>query len=212
MQTLIDGIITGWQYMSGWELTAVLLAVAYLLLVMRENIWCWPAAFFSTMIYTVLFWESALLMESVLNGYYLLMAVYGWYAWTHAGKDSALSNTDGSQRAITSWSAGRHVRIIGVLALASLAIGFLMANYTHADFAYLDAATTVFSVFATYLVAQKILENWLYWLVIDAASIYLFLNKGFYLTAVLFAGYCVLAVAGYLQWRKQCHKLQVATV
>lgn len=203
MASILDGLAAGWQYMSGWELTAVLLALAYLLLVMRQNIWCWPAAFFSTMIYTVLFWDVALLMESALNGYYLLMAVYGWYCWTHGNTNDRLARNDHlPPLAISSWSLERHLVCIALLALLSGAVGYVMATYTHADFAYLDATTTVFSVFTTYLVAKKVLENWLYWVVIDVVSIYLYIHKGFYLTVVLFIAYTVLAIVGYLQWRK----------
>ena len=77
MLDFINTVITELRASSHWELLAVVLAIAYLVLAMRQNSWCWPAAFFSTMIYTVLFWNVSLLMESVLNGYYLLMAVYG---------------------------------------------------------------------------------------------------------------------------------------
>lgn len=179
---------------SGWELAAVVLAVAYLLLAMKQNQWCWPAAFVSTAIYTALFWESALLMESVLNAYYLLMAVYGWWAW-HQKSDS------GNDRRIVSWRLATHVKVISGLSLISVFVGYLMATYTHADYAYLDAVTTVFAIFTTWMVTQKVLENWLYWLVIDALSIYLYMAKSFNLTALLFMFYCVMVVVGYIQWR-----------
>ena len=76
-----------------------------------------------------------------------------------------------------------------------------MDNYTHAELAYLDSFTTCFAVMTTYLVAKKVLENWLYWIVIDAASIYLYLQKGYYPTVVLFAVYTGIAFWGYMQWR-----------
>jgi nicotinamide mononucleotide transporter len=179
---------------SVWELAAVILAVAYLLLAMKQNQWCWPAAFVSTAIYTVLFWESALLMESVLNAYYLLMAVYGWWAW-HQKSDSS------TERKIVSWQLSTHVKVIVGLSLISAVVGYLMATYTHADYAYLDAATTVFAIFTTWMVTQKVLENWLYWLVIDGVSIYLYMAKSFNLTALLFMFYCVMVIIGYRQWR-----------
>ena len=78
-----------------------------------------------------------------------------------------------------------------------------MANYTSADFAYLDTFTTVFAVFATYMLTKKVLENWLYWIVIDTVSIYIYINKGFYLTAILFVIYTILAYIAYRQWKKE---------
>lgn len=194
---------------SLWELLAVILAVVYLVLAMRQNSWCWPAAFASTLIYTVLFWNVSLLMESLLNGYYLLMAVYGWKMWRQqTTTQSGMLSDSSPPMAIVSWSLAVHGKVIGALALISLLVGYVMATYTSADFAYLDATTTVFSVFTTWMVTQKILENWLYWLVIDAASIYLYLQKSFNLTSGLFMLYCVLAVIGYLQWRSQLHSRQ----
>ncbi|MDP2560133.1 nicotinamide riboside transporter PnuC [Psychrobium sp. 1_MG-2023] len=196
----IQAVLGDLQASSPWELVAVVLAIAYLLFAMRQSQWCWPAAFFSTMIYTVLFWQSALLMESVLNAYYLAMAVYGWWAWR--------GNAEAAEpRPIVSWSLLTHCKVVAVLSAITLSLGYVMDNYTHADFAYLDTATTVFAVFTTWMVTQKVLENWLYWIVINSASIYLYLEKSFNLTAGLFMLYCVMAVVGYLQWRKASQQL-----
>ncbi|MBY5920714.1 nicotinamide riboside transporter PnuC [Ferrimonas balearica] len=182
--------------LSGWEAVAVLLAIAYLLLAMRRNIWCWPAAAASTLIYTVLFWQVALLMESVLNVYYLAMAAYGFWQWRFGGRD-------GDGVPMVRWSLSTHLLIIGATALGALAVGYVMDNHTHADMAYLDAMTTCFAVVTTVMVARKVVENWLYWVVIDLASIYLYLEKGFYLTAGLFVFYVVMATVAYFQWRAQ---------
>ena len=78
-----------------------------------------------------------------------------------------------------------------------------MANYTKADFAYLDTFTTVFAVFATYMLTKKVLENWLYWVIIDSVSIYIYINKGFYLTAILFVVYTILAIFAFKQWKEE---------
>lgn len=180
--------------MTAWEALAVFLAMAYLLLAMKTSVWCWAAAFASTAIYTVLFWKVALLMESVLNIYYMGMALYGYWQWTQGGgKHQGVK--------VTTWSLKIHLKLIAITALVSLFIGHGMASYTQAAFPYLDAATTCFAVVTTYLVAKKVLENWLYWVVIDLLSIYLYLNKGLMLTSLLFVLYVCLAVAGYFLWR-----------
>ncbi|TAA48069.1 nicotinamide riboside transporter PnuC [Corallincola spongiicola] len=193
--------------MWGWELVAVILALAYLILAMNRSQWCWPAAFASTLIYTVLFWQVALLMESALNVYYMIMAIYGFYLWH---RDTA----ENQQLMVISWSGQKHFAIVSVVTLLSLIAGYLMSTYTHAEFAYLDAATTCFAVYTTYLVAIRVLQNWLYWIVIDGVSIYLYFEKGLYLTALLFAIYIVLAILGYFSWQRkhrqqelsQCHQ------
>jgi nicotinamide mononucleotide transporter len=181
------------------ELIAMLAALAYIVWAAAGSIWCWPAAFISTAIYTYIFYDVLLLMESALNIYYLIMAVYGYWIWQ---KDASIINDQSAKTLnIVSWSLSFHVKACLILTLISLGLGYLMANNTNADLPYLDTFTTVFAVFATYLVTQKVLENWLYWLVIDGASIYLYLAKDLKPTVVLFCIYIVIASLGYLKWR-----------
>lgn len=201
MMDFITQILSGFTAMSHWEYIAVALSMAYLLLAIKENLWCWPAAFFSTLIYTIMYWNGALLMESLLNFYYMYMAVFGWVVWRKGKVNQA-------QRLITSWPVNRHIILIVLTTLASLAIGYVMQNYTHADFAYLDSFTTCFAVVTTYLVAKKVLENWLYWIVIDAASMYLYYEKGYYPTLVLFIFYTVMAAWGFKTWYEEYEQSQ----
>jgi nicotinamide mononucleotide transporter len=195
---MLDAIIQGFADKSSWEWVAVVLALAYVILAAKENIWCWPAALGSTIIYTWLFYDVSLLMESALNVYYMVMAVYGFLMWRN-GSNSASHNP----LQISSWSLQKHLVCCAVLAVISLILGWIMSNYTHADFAYLDSATTVFAVFTTWLVAKKVLENWLYWIVIDFVSIYLYFSKSMMPTAALFVIYVVIAFMGYIQWQKR---------
>jgi nicotinamide mononucleotide transporter len=182
------------------EWVAVILAIAYLLLVIRESLWCWPAAFVSTAIYVYLFFDVNLYMESFLNAYYLIMAVYGWYQWQGSNKKNTAKSL---VTKINCWSIKRHVMLIAITAVIVLISSWVLKQYTDQDFALLDSFTTWFAILATYMVTQKVIENWLYWIVIDLVSIYLFTLKGFSLTAVLFLCYVVLAVIGWLSWKKR---------
>ncbi len=193
MITDLHALTSQMFFMGAWELAAVVLALFYLLLAMRESQWCWPAAFISTLIYTAIFWHVALLMESVLNAYYMGMAIFGYYSW----------NTTGTEKLpIVRWSLKRHIALIIFTTSVALTLGYLMARFTHADWPYLDAFTTCFSIITTALVTKKVLANWLYWVVIDIVSIFLYLNKGLLLTSLLFTFYTVLAIQGYLAWRR----------
>jgi len=186
------------QTMSPWEAVAVVFAIAYLLLAVKENILCWLFALLSTAIYTILFWDVSLLMESALNVYYMAMAVYGWQQWTRGGKN------DGSEPhalAIQSLSARQHVIVIAAIAVLTLVSGYLLGEHSSAVWPYVDSFTTWASVITTYLVARKYLENWLYWIVIDTVSIPLYIDRGLNLTALLFVAYVVIAVIGYFKWR-----------
>ena len=186
------------QSMSPWEAVAVVFAMAYLLLAVRENILCWFFALLSTAIYTVLFWDVSLLMESALNVYYMAMAVYGWQQWTRGGKSA-----DGkpSSLEVQSMSSRQHVLVIVVIAVLTAASGYLLGEHSSAVWPYVDSFTTWASVITTYLVARKYLQNWLYWIVIDTVSIPLYIDRGLNLTALLFVAYVVIAVVGYFKWR-----------
>lgn len=200
---MIDALLIAGNQMlasSPWELAAAVLAVVYLALVIRENIWCWYAAFASTAIFLFVFWQVQLYMESGLQVFYLGMAVYGWWQWRHGGGGGPQT------LAITTWSWRRHVLTIAGVLLAALATGWLLSG-TDARLPYIDAFTTWASVVTTYMVARKVLENWIYWFVIDAISIALYVDRELYYTAILFAVYVVMVIIGgrtwYRTWKAQ---------
>lgn len=178
-----------------WEIAAVLFALAYLALAIRQSTWCWPAAIVSTSMYVFLMYRAALYMESALQFFYIAIAVYGWWHWAEGGPDRAPLR-------VSRWTLRQHaVAIAAVLAVAAVS-GTLLARFSDAAFPYTDSFTTWGAVLTTWMVARKILENWLYWFVLDSISIYLYLSRELYLTAALFVIYLVLIVVGYRSWRK----------
>ena len=206
LETATSGILNAIQVMSYWEVIAVVLGVAYIVLAMRENSWCWYAAFGSTAIFSWLFFDVSLVMESALNVYYLAMAVYGWYVWNKpkglhasASASSATSQND-TGISISTWSVQQHGIAIASVIILSLLSGYLLNNHTTAVMPYLDSFTTWGAVLTTYMVAKKILENWIYWIVIDTLAIYLYVDRELYLTAFLMMVYVVLAIFGFKIW------------
>lgn len=188
--------------MSALEAAAVLLAIAYLVLAIRQNVLCWAAALASSVLYVVIFFQARLYMESLLNGFYAAMAVYGWYQWTFGGGE-------GHGLRISTWTPTRHIVSVGFIVLSSMAFGFLLSR-TEAAFPFLDSFTSVAAIVATYMVARKILENWLYWFVIDALSVYLYQARGLSLTALLFVLYLALIVIGFRRWWKDWRAQEAA--
>ncbi len=178
------------------ELAAVILGIAYLLLAMRENILCWYAAFVSTAIFLWVFWDVNLYMESGLQVFYLVMAIYGWYMWRGG-------NQSNDSLPISSWSMSTHLLIVSAILVLSSVSGYALNTYTEAELPYLNSLTTWGAIITTFMVAKKILENWLYWFVIDGISIYLYIDRGLYFTALLFAAYVVIVIFGYLSWRER---------
>jgi len=181
------------------EWIAVFASLAYVIFAAKRNILCWPAALISTALYTYIFYEYYLWMDSTLQVYYMVMAFYGWYCWK-----KPQANSD--ELTIITWKSQRHLLAIPLLGVVGLVIGYYMDNYTPADFPYVDALTTVYAVFATYLVTQRVLENWLYWIVIDAVSIYVYIEKDLQPTAALFVLYTIIAIFGYFAWQKKFSK------
>ena len=193
-----DVLASAWQALcasSPWELAAMLLSVAYLVLAVRQSIWCWAAAFFGTAIYTAVFLNARLYMDSGLQVFYMLMAVYGWRQWRH-------HRDPGEDLQITVRPARWHLLVIAVVLAAAALSGAILEEFTSAAFPYLDSLTTWASVITTWMVARKILENWVYWIVIDSVSIYVYLDRALYLTVFLFLLYTVIAVFGWQQWQK----------
>lgn len=207
----LTSVLEAFRAMGWIEGLAVGLALAYVVLAAYESLWCWPVAFLSTCLYVYLCIVANLWAESALQVFYMIMAVVGWWQWKQHKRLKILPESqtghpvsDRQERLITSWPLRWHLLIVLGNTLATLLIGWLLTTYTSAANPYLDTFTTVFSLFTTWMVAQKVLENWLYWVVIDAASIFLYASREvFSLTPYLYALYTLIAIAGYVRWRKQ---------
>ena len=195
MTEFLGAVVEQFLQSSLLELTAVVFAIAYLILAVKENSLCWYAAAISTLIFLAIFWEVKLYMESGLQVFYLAMAAYGWYQWRSADDGSA-----GLQ--ISMWTMGQHAIALTLIALLTFLSGYLLQSATDAQLPYLDSFTTWASVVTTFMVARKVLENWIYWLVIDSVSIYLYIDRELYFTAILFAVYIVIIFFGWASWSK----------
>ena len=175
------------------EIGAVFLAVAYLLLAVRRDIRCWIAGIMSSSIYFVLMFTANLYMESILQIFYIFMGVYGFNQWK-----SDIVNTE--EISITTWNLKTHLIVLGIILISSYFAGYILDTYTDAKLPFLDSLTTFGALFATYMVAKKILENWIYWFLIDSVSIYLFIERELYLTSILFCLYLIIIIFGFRSW------------
>ncbi len=195
MPSLLARLLEQAQAFSTLEIAAVILAIAYLVLAIRQNIWCWLCAGISTAIYVWLFVGARLYMESALNGFYFLMAIYGWYVWTSG-------RIDGHERPVVLWSLNTHVVAIAAIVSISALNGYLLSRYTDAAFPYIDSLTTWSAIWTTFLVARKVLENWWYWLVIDSASVFIYWVRDLQLTSLLFIIYVIMIPFGLVSWTR----------
>jgi nicotinamide mononucleotide transporter len=177
-----------------WEILAVVLAIAYLVLAIRQNIWCWAAAAVSSLLFLFVMYRANLYLQSALQLFYLGMAVYGWRQWRRGGDDS-------SELKVSTWSLRHHTIAIGLVLLLVMISGEVLSRNSDAALPHVDAFVTWGAVVATFMVARKVLENWIYWFVIDAVSVGLYLSRDLVFTSALFVVYLVLIVIGYRSWR-----------
>ena len=180
------------------EAIAAAFGVACVYLNSRENIWGWPTAIVSVGLYVIIFFDSFLYSDFILNAIYVVLNAYGWYNWLYGGaeKDSLPITHIKVNEALMMTAMG----IVGLLLL-----GYTFQSLTDASVPYWDAFTTSFSLVAMYLMAKKKLENWIYWIIVDPVAIGIYLYKELYITAALFAVYLGLAIYGYFHWRNLMH-------
>lgn len=177
------------------ELIAVAASVIYIVFAANNNRWCWPAAFVGSAIFAAVFWRYNLLMDSALNIYYTVMAIYGWVVWNrHRNNETEAPIIDRSVRF--------HVTAITGVILLSICSGYWLSQNTSASFPYLDSFTTWGSLLATWMLTQRMIENWLYWIAFDSVSIYLYLNKSLMFTVALFSLYIIMSLFGCYKWHK----------
>jgi nicotinamide mononucleotide transporter len=196
MNLSVQAFVEQVRAMSPWEITAVLLGLAYLLLAVRRNLLCWLCAFLSTSIYIVLFIKASLYMQVLLNVYYLGMAVYGFIDWRR-------DRTESGDVRIQSWTVNQHAMAAVLVIIASALNGWALARWTDSPAPYLDSFVTWGSFVTTWMVARRIIENWLYWIVVDAAGAWLVYGQGMLPTTLLFIIYLGIVVRGYFVWRRE---------
>ena len=186
-------LLEGLQATNAIEWIAVSSSIIYVVLVAKRLILCWFFAFIASVLFVYLCYMGKLYIEALLQFFYVVMALVGWFSWKHSRSDSL----------IKTWTTNLHVQNILISSFLAFIIGFLFDNFTQQVSPYVDAFTTCFSLSATYMVAQKILGNWLYWIVIDLVSIYLYAERDYYLTAVQYALFTLLAVYGFWVWQQE---------
>ncbi|WP_414617911.1 nicotinamide riboside transporter PnuC [Dyadobacter sp. 32] len=168
----------------------------------RQNVFGWFFGIVNAVLYFAVFWQARLYADMGLQGYYFFTSMYGWWMWLYGGKSH-----DGVQ---LSEMPVRFYAIFGLIfVLTTLFWGFLLGRFTDASFSYMDSALTIASLIAQWMMARKYLENWLIWIVADALYVGMYFYKDLHLTAILYAVFLVLAVMGYMQWRKDLQKRRV---
>ncbi|PKQ65542.1 hypothetical protein BZG02_00610 [Labilibaculum filiforme] len=188
MNWILDNII---------EIIGTIAGLIFLYLEIKQNKWLWPVGLLTSIMYIYVFFVAKLYADMSLQFYYVFISIYGWIVWS--------KGTTKKELPVRRLSKELFLILFGASMLIYIAISFVLVNYTDGSIPYWDAFTTALSIVATWMLARKILEQWLVWVIVNAVSLGLYLYKGLYPTSVLFFFYTVLAVVGYVQWKKDMH-------
>ncbi len=184
------------------EIIGTLSGFVFLYFEIKQSKWLWPVGLFSAVMYIYVFFMAKFYADMGLQFYYVFISVYGWFHWSISKSKSKKGLP------ITRLNLSILTRLILVSLVVYVAISFVLVNYTDSPLPYWDAFTTSLSIVATWMLAKKILEQWLVWVLVDAVSMGLYLYKELYPTTILFGVYTLLAVYGYIQWKKDMLKTE----
>ena len=200
MQDLISAFIEGVIATSTIEWIAVITGLMSVWFSMKENLLVYPFGIVSVLIYVYLAFNYKLYADMGVNSYYFVMSVYGWVHWKNTGDER-------DQIPVTMNNNSEWLVTIALLVGSFGILVFVLMNFTDSDVPIWDATTTCFAITGMWLMAQKKIENWIAWIITDVISIPLYFYKGLVLTSMQFFLFTILAIAGYLAWRKSLEKV-----
>lgn len=197
--------VVTWLSANWIEIVAAVTGATSVYLSARENIWSWPTAIVNVSLYTFVFFRSGLYSDTGLQVVYLILSIYGWYQWLYGGAQHTRLHVSRASRRV--WI------VAGVTGLAFwLLLGNITSRLPGSSLSFLDAALTTTSLVAQWMMTRKILENWILWIVADVVYVPMFIYKGLYVTAGLYAVFLVLAVMGLVGWKRSLERDRVAAV
>jgi nicotinamide mononucleotide transporter len=196
-------ILTEWLSVNWIELTGAILGMIYIVLSIKQHIWTWPTGIATSILYIAVFFHSRFYAGMGLQVYYVIISLYGWYFWLKGKRPDQSKELPVSK--LTSkyliWS-------VIIFLFCFTVLNLILSRLTDSPVPVMDAFTTSLSIVATWMLARKILENWLCWIVADAAGIGLYIYKGLWPTTALFMVYTLMAGVGYYQWKKNMRTSQ----
>jgi nicotinamide mononucleotide transporter len=182
------------QETSFAEWMGVSTSIIYLLLATYEKRSCWYFAFTSSILYVYLSFVGQLYVDSVLNIFYALMAVYGWFLWNQQNGNV--------EKQIHKLALKWHLQWLTIAVILGGLTGWILEKYTDQAYPFIDSIAFYLSILATWMTTKKVLENWMYFVLIDLTMIFIYFNRGYYLTSFLFLAYTLLALRAFFTWRK----------
>lgn len=193
-------LIIEWAQSNWVEILGAVLGIAYIFLSIRQNILTWPVGLLTSILYVYVFFAAKFYADMGLQLYYVGISIYGWYHWMKGG-----SREENHVLPVSRLQMKTGIVLVLISAALYAIIVYVLKNHTDSPVPHGDAITTALSIVATWMLARKVLEHWLLWIFIDAFSIGLYLYKELWATAVLFLIYTIMAIVGFINWRKELH-------
>lgn len=186
--------------MNTLEIIGTAVGLIYLWLEYRASIYLWIVGIIMPAIYIVVYYRAGLYADFGINIYYLLAALYGYAFWRWGGKRKDSGNT--ADVPIAPMPLRYYIPLAGILVACLLAIAWVLINFTDSTVPWLDSFTTSLSIVAMWMLSRKYIEQWIAWIAVDAVCTGLFIYKQLYFTSALYALYTIIAIFGYLKWKR----------
>ena len=196
MMEVASNIIEYAARINWLEAAGLFFGLACVILLIKENIWTWPAGILYVLVSFVIFFQAKLYADLALHVFFLVLNIYGWYYWLIGKKEAQ------ERLSVSLTSRSVNIMLLLISGVGIMASGFLLESQTDASLPYWDSATSVLSVVGMWLTAKKKIENWYYWIVVDVLATGIYLYKEIYFYSLLYFIYCGLAVSGYYAWKK----------
>jgi len=203
MEHILDFLIS-----NKIEFTGAILGLLEVYLRIRQNVWCWFFALCGTLMYMYIFYTSKLYGDMSLMIYYLIMTLYGWYRWL----GNRLPGKKDSKKLELSIMNKREWLIVIFIGVILNYAGWMILDYTDDTLPFWDSFTTIWAIIGTWMMAEKKLENWLIWIIVDFVSVWMYFYKDLYFTMILYGIYTVMAVIGYIEWRQKIYPNNYNTI
>ncbi|MBK8586508.1 MAG: nicotinamide mononucleotide transporter [Bacteroidetes bacterium] len=177
------------------EILGIITGLLGVWLTIRKNIWCFPVGIVNVTTYALMFSSEGIRLyaDAILQCIYLLLLIYGWIQWKKSRKTFDTFNYP-AQLFTT--------KLIYISFLAYFLLSLFLQEFTNASLPWLDSALTILSLVAQWMIARKLIANWIIWIIVDAVYVPLYFYKGLPLTSILYFIFLLLAVKGYMDWRK----------
>jgi nicotinamide mononucleotide transporter len=202
----------GINLMNNWisenyiEIFGAITGIIYVIFEIRQTIWLWPLGIVTSGVYVWIFFTSKLYADMSLQGYYVIISILGWYWWLRGRSGERESGRMGEGEKIV-LQVSRLKRKTGIVLCVVFIILYILmwlilSGLTDSPVPGWDAFLTSLSIVATWMLARKIYEHWLLWIVVNILSVILYFTRGLYPTVILYLVYAVMSFTGLRIWKK----------